>query len=68
MVRKKIVGETTIVLEKVISERHTKNLKVEKIEKRTERALKLECGHVVSCLDYPNKVPKTSTDCVECES
>lgn len=63
--RRKVVGESEIVTERIKKEIRTKNTLKQTIEKVTVKAIKLECGHLVAVTRY-KKVPKNNTTCWRC--
>ena len=65
-IRRKVIGETTIVTERVCKEFKSKNVTRQVVEKRTVKAIVLDCGHKISFSHF-NKVPTKNTRCYECE-
>ena len=66
-VRQNIIGTEDITKERILKEFKSKNVTRQIIEKRTVKAIKLECGHKISFSNFA-KVPTKNTRCYECES
>lgn len=63
--RRKVVGESEIVTERIKKEIRTKNTLKQTIERVTVKAIKLECGHLIAVTSF-NKAPTSNTFCYEC--
>jgi hypothetical protein len=64
--RRKIVGETLIVTERIKKSRQTRNVLTETVIRESVKALVLECEHKIPVTKF-NKVPTNNTRCYECE-
>lgn len=65
-VRRKVIGEGEITIERVKKEVKTKNTIKQTISREVTRAIKLDCGHLIAVTLF-NKVPTNNTRCYECE-
>ena len=65
-IRRKVIGETTITTESVTKEFKSKNITRQIIERRTVKAIELDCGHKINCATF-TKVPTKNTRCYDCE-
>jgi hypothetical protein len=66
-IRRQVVGESTITTEDIKKEFVSKNVTRQIIERKTVKAIELDCGHKISCANF-NKVPTKNTRCCECET
>ena len=64
--RRKIVGETFIVVDVVVKETITKNTAKSVIHRTRTRALLLDCGHAIEVTRF-KKVPTHNTICHVCD-
>lgn len=64
-IRRKVVGECELVTERIKKEFKTSNVTRQIIERVARKAVKLECGHVIS--SGQGYLPKSNARCYECE-
>ena len=67
MARRNIIGECVIVTEVISKETDTKNVRTQKITRKTTRAIVLDCGHKIDLTIF-TKAPKFNTWCRECKT
>lgn len=65
-IRRNVVGFDVITTETIKKERKTKNIIIQTIVRTTSKAIKLDCGHLISVTRF-NKVPTKNTRCTQCE-
>lgn len=65
-IRRRVTGEDFIVTEKIKKVVTTANITTETVIRRSERAIVLDCGHLIGVTKFA-KVPTSNTRCKQCE-